>query len=193
MILAREEILTRGPVEDVPPATQVTVREQGPADVWTLQRLYARVIPLGVKQAEGLCELDQAQQDSQRAGQGRLASLYVLEMHGDAVGHLQILRGRVGHWVHFALDPDLHELGAQFVSAGLRLVPADGLPIYTHVRTYESGLKPALLAQGFELLDRRDIALRQTVARVKLTAPAMARGMERCPEITTGATLSRAK
>lgn len=187
MIFAKEELLGCAPVSPSTASPRVSLRPLQKGDVWALQRLYAAVVPLGVKQVEGLYEpgTTYAQTSVGSLIDRREKEAYVLEKDGEVIAHVEVYRGRIGHWIHFMLHPDASELAGELIEAGLALFGKDEmLPVYTHVRTYENHLRPALQAKGFQVLEQRELAVRQAVARVQVPALISVRGLEPRPEIS---------
>jgi len=168
VVFAQEELLRHDLARLSPRSSAISLRLQRDVDVWSLQRLYAAIVPLGVKQAEGVNGLDGTQNRTPASTSGVDRQSYVMEQRGEIVGHVEITRGRVGDWIHFAVHPGAREQMEELVEVGLALLNVgESRPVYTNVRTYESIVKSALVANGFGTYDRRALAVRQTLARVR--------------------------
>jgi len=188
MIFAREELLRceQLTLSEIPKT--VSVRPQSSFDPLALHRLYAAIVPIGVKQAEGAFEMN-----GSRAGLASRSDTdsYLFEARGEIVGHLEVTRGKVGHSIHLAIHPDKVVLVDDLVEAGLHLLKdAEPLPIYSHIRTYQSFLKPALSNRGFEVIDRRDLAVRQTLARSEKPVVSGMKVLDSRPEVSVTPTFS---
>ncbi len=192
VIFAREELLRGGARRGCGGAPALPLRPQRPQDAWALQRLCAATAPIGVRQAEGLLSPEGPTAETPAWGERERRMMYVAEVGGSVVGRVQVVRGKAGQWIHFTLHPERAELAEALVEAGLRLCEsARPTPLYSHVRTYESALRPALLAQGFEAFGRRDLVVRQAVARIKEPALVGVRALE--PQAGMSATPSAAR
>jgi hypothetical protein len=194
VIFAQEELLRCNALRVGDGTPAVTLRPQRPADAWALQRLRATTAPVGVKQAEGLLGPEAGPEDAPVWVERERKEAYVADLGDELVGHVEITRGRAGHWVHFSLHPGRPELADDLVEAGLRLCVSGGAtPLYSHVRTYEGAMHPALLARGFETLGRRDLAVRQAVARIKEPVSAGVRTLEPHAGVPATPTVARAR
>jgi len=188
VIFAREDLLSCDQMVPGKPQSHVVVRPQNDADMIGLQRLYAAIVPVGVKQAEGAFEANGA-----HAGPASrpVAGRYVCERHGEIVGHVETVCGKIGHGVHFAVRPDSPDLAHDVVAAGLQLLsdmPAQ--PVFCHIRSYQGCLKPALMERGFKVIDVRDLAVRQTLARVEKPAVSSMAVLESRSEVSVSPSLS---
>lgn len=173
-IFAQEEILVHP--HPAPPAEGLSnpLRPELAEDTWAIQRIHAAQMPVSVKLTEGILCGENGNGISLNGRHPLGEEGYVLEDAGGVVGHVQIFRGRRGHWLEIALHPDAQELALKLVDGALALLrDLPARPVYCPVRTYQNYLKPALLARGFTPFDRRDIAAYATLARV--TAPALGR------------------
>ena len=188
VIFAREELLR---CEQIVPSAlpqRTVLRPQGDSDNLPLQRLYAAIVPMGVKQAEGVYEANGSQIG---VANQPVANGYVVERQGEIVGHVEVTRGKIGHGVHFAVRPDAAEMAGDVVDAGVRLLSGVEMqPVYCHIRTYQSFLKPALLDREFRVIDVRDLAVRQTFARVERPALSSVKVLETRSEVSVTPTLS---
>jgi hypothetical protein len=188
VIFAREEVLRCEQIAPVALPQGARLRPQQDCDNWPLQRLYAAIVPVGVKQAEGVYEANGLQIGV--TGQP-IANGYVVESQGEIVGHVEIVQGKIGYGMHVAIRPDAAELVQAVVDAGLHLLADVAMqPAYCHVRTYQSFLKPALFERAFKVIDVRDLAVRQTLARVERPALSSVKVLEARPEVSVTPTLS---
>lgn len=165
MVFAREELLACEPQQISRSPVNLALRRQRDTDLLALQRLYATIVPVGVKQVEGAYEANGAPTSHPNRS---ATEEYVLEIAGEIAGHVEIVRGKIGHCLNLAIRPDAVKLAGNAIAAGLQLLP-DALrhPVYCHIRTYQSCLRQALFDLGFKVIDVRDIAVRQTLARIE--------------------------
>ena len=188
VIFAREELLRCEQIAPSASPPRASLRPQEDSDNLPLQRLYAAIVPIGVKQAEGVYEANGSQIG---VSSQPLTNGYVVESQGEILGHMEITQGKIGHGVHFAVRPDAAEMAGDMVDAGLQILSdMVAQPVYCHIRTYQSLLKPALLAREFRVIDVRDLAVRQTFARVERPALSSVKVLETRSEVSVTPTLS---
>jgi hypothetical protein len=114
----------------------------------------------------------------------------VWEESGEVQACLRLVSGQRGHWLRILLDPGAAQ-GADAILSELlsAVVPHPDRPIYCAVREYESGLRPALEAFGFDLVASELLMARHTTApaRVKVDklSPALEKGVETAAPIST--------
>lgn len=135
------------------------LRDQQPEDWPAIQKLCVTVTPQRVRQAEGGIVLTVAGE--------RQCRRYVLPKEGgdEIIAALSICAGRKGHWLRLLVHPDFREIAEPLVHSGLRVLDSQqSQPVYCNVRQYESGVRPALTAAGFEPLVSRSLMVKHTVA-----------------------------
>jgi hypothetical protein len=165
----------------------LAIRAQTKVDEWALQRLYTRVTPGPVQQAEGV-QGDQAVKppllDWWRGGARKS---FVLEKNGDLQGCVQVAYGRRGVWLQLWADtrsPDtgyLHEL----VRFGLSVIRQDGirLPVYAGVCDYESVLGAVLTDYGFAPFTDRAKMVKHVMQWVRVSPPLLTPMLESVREV----------
>ncbi len=153
---AKEEILYLEGISSSRRHLRATLRRQGAADRWALQRLHSAATPRHVQGAEG------GMSDLLRGVEG-----YVLEAQGELVGHLRISRGERGYWLRMLLHPQARERAGELVEQALLLLSAlPPRPIYCGLRGYQDHLKEALWEEGFRPLARRSLVAKRIAARI---------------------------
>ncbi|MGC8825704.1 MAG: hypothetical protein ACP5TV_01720 [Anaerolineae bacterium] len=184
IIFAREDILVNQ--DPVPPAgSPPALRPQRDQDGWALQRLYGALLPMGVKQVEGAWSRSNNERTGGLEWEVAGAEGYVFEQAGELLGHVQIVRGKLGCWLELALHPETPAWAQMLVDASLLLLArGPRRPVYCPVRTYQEFLKPALLARGFVEFDRRELAVFSTLGRVYVPAAAHAARAEPRAEVS---------
>jgi len=165
-----------------PPANPVTgdvpgLRPQETEDWPALQKLCITITPQRVRQVEGGIAVIPA------GGKRYLG--YVLPtassdqgpLQGkgpgsdDLVAALYLQIGKQGHWLRLLVHPDAGSIAGALIPwalAGLAGQPPR--PVYCSVRQYESGVRDALLAAGFEPDHARTLMVKQTTAWAKVPA-----------------------
>ncbi len=154
---ARETIWRLGVAPQVQPSPP-GIRPQQPEDEWQLRRLYARLTPPPVQQAEGMgAEQNGSQQKVPPPilawpFPGQLQG-FVLEEEGEIRGCVQLIQARRGSWLRLwadTLQPE-PEVARQLLAHGLALFAqqARHRHLYTSVREYQGGLASLLSQQGF--------------------------------------------
>ncbi len=158
-----------------PPAT---LRPFLPGDAWSLSRLYARVTPGPVRQAEG------ANGDGDRADRSPIveprfslaANSYVMLEHGEICGAFQLVRGSRGAWLQLwvnTLDPD-QSRQAWLLHFALATARAENpsLPLYTGVAGHQEGMNSLLYDYGFAPFTDRAKMVRPVMQWVREPVPA---------------------
>lgn len=138
------------------------VRPQRLEDLPAIQRLSSVVVPQRVRQAEGGI--------SPARGRGGSDKRYVLpgKQSDEMAGLLIVASGGCGHWMRVLVHPDARHLADGLIAWGLSLLAAQPpRPVFAAVRTYESGIAPALEALGFEAHLERVVLVKHTAAWVK--------------------------
>jgi hypothetical protein len=179
MLYAREDLyrLTRPPTAqlgaDPPP-----VRAQRPEDWPSIQKLCVAITPQRVRQTEGgIAVAAGGEKDCQR---------YVLpgETGEDLSAALTLCSGGQAHWLRVLVHPDVRDLTDGLIRwAVTALAGQSAHPIYCNVRQYESGVRVALEAAGFEPYATRSLMVKHTVAWGKAPAPELAKALAGSAEI----------
>ncbi|HMN31547.1 MAG TPA: hypothetical protein PKE45_25585, partial [Caldilineaceae bacterium] len=152
-----------------------SIRVQNKQDEWALQRLYARITPGAVQQAEGVHADQAVKPPLLEWWRGGIRKSFVLERGNEVHGCVQVAFGARGVWLQLWADtrsPDtshLHEL----VRFGLTVIREDGvrLPVYVGVCEYESVLGSVLTDYGFAPFTDRAKLVKHVLQWVRSTAP----------------------
>ncbi len=151
----RETIWRLGaPPQIQPPGAEI--RPQCPKDEWNLKRLYTRLTPPLVQQAEGTEQNGSPQKTLPPIltwpFPGQMQS-FVLEEAGEIQGCVQLIRGRRGFWLRLWADTLAPEprVAQRLLAHGIALFAqqARQRPLYTSVREYQGGLASLLSQHGF--------------------------------------------
>jgi hypothetical protein len=159
---------------------QGQVRVQRPEDWPAVQKLCVAVTPQRVRQMEGGIAV--------AMGRARIGRRYVLpgENGEDLVAALDVVRGTQAHWLRMVVHPDARQQAEILVRQGV-VVLGDraSKPVFCNVRQYESGVRTALTAAGFEPFSTRTLMVKHTVAWSKASlqelVPALKGGAEPVP------------
>jgi hypothetical protein len=105
---------------------------------------------------------------------------------GDLAAALDVSRGTHAHWMRMMVHPDARQQADVLVRLGLGVLgERSGKPVYCNVRQYESGVRAALAAVGFEPFATRTLMVKHTVAWSKASlqelVPALKGGVEPVP------------
>lgn len=173
-------------LESYPTQCSEQVRLQTGEDGWGLRRLYSRVTPQHVQQAEG-------QQAHELVDPPILEGLpswtrpsYVLALDGEIVGCLRIIYGLRGIWLQLWIDlqqPDQRWVHAM-ICHGLTEIRRQGRrqPIYIGVRDYHGALGTILSDYGFAPFTDRAKMMKQVVQWIKSKEVVMKPVLESVPE-----------
>jgi hypothetical protein len=168
---------------DRPPTAQLDaktppLRAQRPEDWPSVQKLCVAITPQRVRQTEGgITVAAGGEKDCQR---------YVLpgEDGEDLIAALTLCSGGQAHWLRVLVHPEARDLTNGLVRwAVTALARQSSRPIYCNVRQYESGVRVALEAAGFELYATRSLMVKHTVAWSKAPAPDLAKALAGSAEI----------
>ena len=168
---------------DRPPTTQVGTelrvpRAQRPEDWPSVQKLCVVITPQRVRQTEGgITVATGGEKDCQR---------YVLPgEHGeDLIAALTLCSGGQAHWLRVLVHPDVRHLADGLIRWAVTALAGQSIqPIYCSVRQYESGVRVALEAAGFEPYATRSLMVKHTVAWGKAPAPELAKALAGSAEI----------
>lgn len=145
------------------------LRAQRPEDWPAIQKLCVAITPQRVRQAEGGIWV---------AGDtGPHCRRYVLP-GGDGeelVAALSLVEGGRGSWLRLLVHPDHRQVSGRLIRWGLSSLKGQRhLPVYCSVRQYESGVRVALEAAGFEAYATRALMVKHTVAWTKSPVPELA-------------------
>jgi hypothetical protein len=160
-----------------PQEGQATVRAQRPEDWPAVQKLCVAVTPQRVRQIEGGIAV--------AMGRARMGRRYVLpgQNGGDLAAALDIVRGIKGHWLRMVVHPDARQQAETLVRRGLDVLgDPTGKPVYCNVRQYESGVRAALTAAGFEPFATRTLMVKHTVAWSKAPLQELVPALQGGPE-----------
>jgi hypothetical protein len=173
LFYAREDIYCLTPQTRAVGEAVGRLRAQRPEDWPAIQKLCVAITPQRVRQAEGGILV--------ATGTGPNCRRYVLpsEIGEELVAALSLLDGSRGSWLRFLVHPDHHEVIEQLVPWGLsRLKGQLHQPVYCNVRQYESGMRAALEAAGFEAYATRALMVKHTVAWTKSPAQELAAALK---------------
>jgi hypothetical protein len=130
------------------------VRLQRPEDNWNLTRLYSRITPLSVQQAEGVVVLDVKEYADNLNSPilvddlGLPRSQFVLDGSDGLDGFVQLIWGRLGTWIRLWADtnnPDTEAIHLLLRHALSEIAQDQNIhPIYISVREYQSGIESIL-------------------------------------------------
>ena len=156
------------------------LRSQRPEDWPAIQKLGVAVTPQRVRQMEGGIGV--------AMGRARIGRRYVLPGHNgdDLAATLDVSSGTQAHWLRMLVHPDARQESEVLVRLGLNVLgDRSGKPVYCNVRQYESGVRTALSAAGFEPFATRTLMVKHTVAWSKASlqelVPALKGGAEPVP------------
>ena len=156
------------------------LRAQRPEDWPAIQKLCVAITPQRVRQAEGGIVV--------AAGREKNCERYVVagENGDDLVATVNICTGGQAHWLRILIHPDVRDVADGLVRWAIAELAAQAPhPVYCNVRQYESGMRAALQAAGFELQSTRALMVRHTLAWSKTAvpevAPALKSGAEAAP------------
>ena len=164
------------------PSTVGSIRLQTQQDEWALQRLYARMSPIHVQQAEGMQAGNTVKSPILAWWQTNIRKSFILEKQGDIQGCIRIAYGQRGIWLQLWVDTQQPENEAihQLIGWGLTVIHQDGihLPVYIGVREYHGGLGPVLADYGFAPFTDRAKMVKHLVQWVRSPAPLLAPALE---------------
>ncbi len=136
-------------------------------DDWGLHHLYVQVTPANVQIAEGVSSSNAGRAfnpEGRRAGEEE----YVMEADREIRGYLSLGIGSKGYSLRAVLHPsylDRSEDLLRWGLAALRKRPAR--PVYCSVRQYEKAMEGPLRNQGFDVLAKQMLMVRQLAVRFK--------------------------
>jgi len=173
---------TSFPVPKLTLASAGSIRSQTPVDEWALQRLYTRMSPAHVQQAEGIQTDNSVKPPTLEWWQTGTRKSFVLEKQGELQGCIRIAYGQRGIWLQLWVDtyqPDNAAID-QLIRWGLTVIQQDGLhlPIYIGVREYHGGLGPVLADYGFAPFTDRAKMVKHLVQWVRNPTHVLAPALE---------------
>lgn len=162
------------------------IRPQQESDEWGLRRLYDRVTPKLVQQAEGQQMQELVKPPIIDWWQSFVRSSFVLLEKNQIEGCIRIGYGRRGIWLQLWADtmcPDTAHLH-QLVRYALMEIRNYGIrkPIYLGVRDYHGALGGVLGEYGFAPFTDRAKMVKHLVQWVKATEPTLSTVLESVPE-----------
>jgi hypothetical protein len=177
-VYAREEIyyLSAGGASALRArVNQATLRRQRKRDAWNILRLYSAITPRPVQLAEGMLNTEGVLAHIEEWWDQARGTGYVFERDNVVQGVVRITRGRLASWLRLHLHPQAAGLADEMLAEAVwTATRARNRPIYAAVRDYESGVRGALEAAGFEWVSERSLMVKHTTARVKEAVPWLA-------------------
>ena len=184
---AQEDVfeLAKGPARPAQ-VEPLPLRRQRSRDSWGIQQLYATVTPRAVQNAEGSARSQWELSGSPWWTSGLSRQGFVWESGDEIWAALQIRSSRAAHWLRLLLHPDVLEQADGLAAAALaRVRRAPGQKLYCAVRTYEAGIRSALMACGFQLLDSQTLTVKHTTVWSREPALHKVRALEGHAESAT--------
>lgn len=169
LFYAREEVYRLAPRPAVEVESMPELRAQRAEDWPAVQKLCVAITPQRVRQAEGGIVVAAGAESSCRR--------YVLPgaKNDEAAAALSLFDGSRGSWLRLLIHPDSREEADRLIAWGLgHLEGAEYHPVYCNVRQYESGVRAALEAAGFQPFVTRALMVKHTVAWTKSPAQELA-------------------
>jgi hypothetical protein len=165
-----------------------------PEDQLDVQKLYRRVTPRSVLQAEEI----NSQQGNSLPYQPYLLDSeqgYVLySHHGEMEGYLHITAGPRGVCMRLLTQPEARNGAAELLDHALALRSHyPSRPFYCAVRDYEGGLQTALEERGFALINTYSLLVKHTTVRVKEPVRKLVPALEKKAEIAPTVSRSEAE
>lgn len=174
-------------MESLPLQGDGSIRPQTRADEWALRRLYARVTPAPVQQAEGMQAEDAVKPPLLNWWRGGVHKGYVLEAGGEVQACIQVAYGARGVWLQIWADtrrPDTSHLH-KLVRYGLTVIRQDRirLPVYVGVCDYERVLGVVLSEYGFAPFTDRAKMVKHVMQWVRTVTPVLTPVLEAAREV----------
>jgi len=173
-------------LESYPPQYAEQIRLQKEEDGWGLRRLYSRVTPQHVQQAEGQQVHELVDPPILDGLQPWPRPSYVLVLDGEIAGCLRITYGLRGIWLQLWMNlqqPDQRWVHTM-IRHGLTEIRRQGRrqPIYIGVRDYHGALGAILSDYGFAPFTDRAKMVKQVVQWVKSKEVVMKPVLDSVPE-----------
>lgn len=164
-----------------------SIRIQTKTDEWALQRLYTRMSPTHVQQAEGMLSDNTVKPPILDWWQTSIRKSFVFERNGEIQGCIRIAYGRRGVWLQLWIDahhPD-NDCINQLIGWSLTVIHQDGVnvPVYIGVREYHGGVGAVLTDYGFAPFTDRAKMVKHLVQWVRNPAPLLAPALESVREV----------
>jgi hypothetical protein len=174
-------------------ARQLGLRMQAvqPEDSLDLRRLWCRVTPRPVLQAEGSDELGGSSPLFEPPLSDTEQSYVVRSHDGETRGYVCILPRARGVWLRVMVQPDTGDSVAEMLTHALVALQDHARPIYCAVREYEGGMQAALEERGFTPIDTYSLLVKHTTVRVKEPRRKLVPALEKRVEVTP--TVSRSE
>jgi hypothetical protein len=153
-------------------------RAQRPEDWSAIQKLCVVITPQRVRQAEGGVAV--------AAGNEKNCERYVVSGENDEelAAVLNLRTGGQAYWLRVLVHPNTRGVAEDLVRWALsRLVSRPPHPVYCNVRNYESGIRAALEAAGFEPFVTRALMVKHTLAWSKAPAQELAQALTGSAEV----------
>jgi len=164
-----------------------SVRAQTKTDEWALHRLYARITPPQVQQAEGIQAHNAVKPPLLDGWQSGLRQSFVFDKGGDLYGCLRIHPGRSGIWLQLWVDPQQNdpEIVRQLIGCALTTLRVHHvqLPVYIGVRDYQGGISVTLSDFGFAPFTDRAKMVKHVVQWVRSATPLLVPSLERVRKV----------
>jgi hypothetical protein len=162
-----------------------------PEDGLDVRRLWCRVTPRPVLQAEGADDPGGGSPSFEPPSSDAEQS-YVLRSHGGEIwGYVYILPRPRGVWLRLMVQPDAGDSVAEMLGHALATLEDHPRPIYCAVREYEGGMQAALEERGFAPIDTYSLLVKHTTVRVKEPRRKLVPALEKRVEVTP--TVSRSE
>ena len=134
--------------------TDIVLEPCSPQDKIACQRLYSNIVPALVRQVES----------TPTGTDGG----FFLRRDDDVVVLLSVNRGPKGIWVHPYVHPEAEDSIGEVLAAFLLEEELDAhRPVYVCARNYQSWLRGALQAAGFELWGQQTVMVKQLVVSAR--------------------------
>jgi hypothetical protein len=156
--------------------TAAELRRQRPDDWPAVQKLCVAITPQRIRQMEGGIVPMTARDGS--------CERYVLPGNGSDEVKAAVITcaGGLGHWMRVLIHPEVRDVADGLIQRVLA-EERPTKPVFCNVRQYESGVRPALEAAGFELMATRSLMVKHTVAWGKVPVPELASALKSSAEV----------
>jgi hypothetical protein len=162
-----------------------------PEDSLDLRRLWCRVTPRPVLQAEGADDLGGSSPLFEPPFSDAEQSCVLRSHDGEIWGYVYILPRPRGVWLRLMVQPGAGDSVAEMLGHALVALEDHPRPIYCAVREYEGGMQAALEERGFTPIDTYSLLVKHTTVRVKEPRRKLLPALEKRVEVTP--TVSRSE